>query len=758
MSSNSSDAGRPGLVRRILRMRKLWVFVGAVVFVVALVRWLMPDASNQASRATTYEVRRGNLPITVVEGGNAESLEPLRIKCEVKGRQVKILNIVEEGYRITKEDIASNMILVQLDGSEIEERILQQEIELQTAKASLSKAQQDYEIQEKQNESDLQAAMREVKFKSMDLQKYLGETLANQLMDTLHVRRAADGAARRARDGVLAVDTARQNLEEKKLAADRAKTTLEGFRALIAAAQAEAAQPPDERPMTFGAREEGRLAEPAPPPPSGDAPAGEGERPRGGRRREGGAPGDRAQMAQAMGSMAAMAGAGRGRMTPEDAMARAEALDKAAKEAESAVDEAQAELVQAEQALEDAVKVFQEAVAAARGSIPEPEDGRPVFAASFEPLDFRGLADHPQLEGEAAQKRRGFETDITLAEEERKSAERKLEGTRKLFANDFVTKTELDRDEFAVTRQQISMETKRINEQLFFQYEFPKEAEQAYSLYEEALRKLDRVEREAETKLLSSRVSLDTATARYRLQERARRENEEQLAKCTIYATHEGLVVYGDGQTSWNREPIREGTTVHEQMTLLTIPDTSRMAIKVQIHESAIKKVARGQRARIRVEAFPDNELRGEVTTVNLLPNAERRWMNPDLKTYETTVSIEGQQEWLRPGLTAQVEIEIKELEDVLYVPLQAVSTVADQRVVHLAGGQRRTVETGEFNDKFIEIRTGLLEGDVVMLRPVETDQDKKKDDEEKRDDEQAPPAMPPMQAASARAGSAPGS
>jgi multidrug efflux pump subunit AcrA (membrane-fusion protein) len=96
-------------------------------------------------------------------------------------------------------------------------------------------------------------------------------------------------------------------------------------------------------------------------------------------------------------------------------------------------------------------------------------------------------------------------------------------------------------------------------------------------------------------------------------------------------------------------------------------------------------------------------------------------WMQPDLKEYPTTVIIEGEYDWLRPGMSADVEIIVEILEDVLYVPLSAVSFFGDSdRAVYVAGAdgpERRIVKTGSFSDNFIEIIEGLNEGEPVYLR-----------------------------------------
>lgn len=126
------------------------------------------------------------------------------------------------------------------------------------------------------------------------------------------------------------------------------------------------------------------------------------------------------------------------------------------------------------------------------------------------------------------------------------------------------------------------------------------------------------------------------------------------------------------------------------------------------------------------VDAFPDDPLTGTVSRVAVVADSANSFMNPDLKVYPTTINIDGTHEWLRPGMSAEVEILVDRLEDVVYVPMQAVTYYDDQRVVYVAGRgapQRRPIEVGSFSDSFIEIVSGLEEGEQVLLLPPQQGQ-----------------------------------
>lgn len=374
-------------------------------------------------------------------------------------------------------------------------------------------------------------------------------------------------------------------------------------------------------------------------------------------------------------------------------------------------------------------------------------------------IDFTKYAD-PELlgDGEARQLLRKLEDELVVSEEEVGLATRQFEGTQRLYKQEFVTKTDLDNDEMKLKRNTIANKSAETAKDLFINYEFPKQAEKLLSDFEEAMRKLERAERTAISKMAQAEAKLKSTEARYNVQSRQRKEIQEQIEKCVIRATKPGLVVYGGSQEYWRDDNrIEEGAQVRERQVLITIPDTTRMTVNVKVHESTVKMVQKGQKARIVVSANEDKQLEGEVSKIGVLPNSENRWMNPEQKVYSTTVAINGTHDWLKPGMTANTEIIVDQLADVLYVPMQAVHVDKGERVcyvVQLGGLERRIVETGGFNDSFIEIKKGIEEGEVVLLRApkvdgaAESEEGDGEEKEEKEEESEVPVAAAPAVAA----------
>jgi len=651
-------------VRRQPRWR-WFVALGAAV----VLAWLLWPSRKSASNGSTFTARRGNLPIAVIEGGNVEALESQEIRSEIKGFQgTKILKIVEEGYLVTDEDVQNGRVLVELDSSDLKQRVITEEIQFQSTLAGLTEAQQAYDIQLNQNKSDIAAAEQKAKFALMDFQKFVGDKLATGVVARLGLREE--------------IDTNAFDLSRFEMAL---ATSLE----LIATTNMTSL------PNGNGSRpEEMALAPGVAPVPS---------RP-GGRSEAGGL-----STSSSEGTLTGSLGQRRPRR-PFDSNAWASSSSP-----------------EPDLALRSSPTM--------NISLPRLErspSNNPLLAIAFPTnklagIDFSQYAKPDLLQdGAAKQQLRKLLDDWQMAQAQEALQLSKLQGAERLRKKDFVTKTELETEQMTYTNNLLKTATAKTSLDLFIKYEFPKQAEEFLSKYDEGLRALERTRKEAISKMAQSLAKMRAAEGRFRIEQEQLREFREQLEKCTIRAQKTGLVVYAGDSDRWGgNEQIREGATVRERQRIITIPDTKTMSVRVKIHESQIKKITAGLTARVTVDAFPDEELTGEVSKVGVLPDAQNRWMNPDLKVYLTTIDIHEVRDWLKPGMNAKVEIMVKTLTNVVYIPLQAVSSVQGRQVCYVADGgapETRVIEVGDFNDEFIVVKTGLKEGEKVLLNAPEGD------------------------------------
>jgi len=336
-------------------------------------------------------------------------------------------------------------------------------------------------------------------------------------------------------------------------------------------------------------------------------------------------------------------------------------------------------------------------------------------------VTFADLVDRDDLGGEALQELRQMESAIDLAGEELQRAEDKVVWTRRLFERGYVTGSELKADELAAKRRQAELDQAKTSLDLFRRYTFPKQAEKAYRDWLEFKREYDRVDARTQSELDSAKATLDNNRDALALEEERLAKVRDQLAKTTITAPQAGMVVYDTGGGSRFRDapPMEVGSTVFHQQTLIKLPDMSEMNVKVKLHESVVKQASVGAPAFITIDALPKQRLTGKVSKIAVMPDRQNWFLNPDIKTYTTEITLDHTPEGLKPGMSAQVEILVARRDDALQVPIAAVHVDKGFQVVYVktpTGVDTRRVEVGLTNDQNVEVLKGLAQGEEVYL------------------------------------------
>ncbi|MBI1382738.1 MAG: efflux RND transporter periplasmic adaptor subunit [Planctomycetaceae bacterium] len=341
-------------------------------------------------------------------------------------------------------------------------------------------------------------------------------------------------------------------------------------------------------------------------------------------------------------------------------------------------------------------------------------------------LDFARRDQLKYLEGDWPQQLQAAEDAILLAEEDLKRAEDQLKWSKDLAAQGFLTRTELEADELAFKRAEIKVEQTKREKVLAAEFDFPRESRRLEADVEEAVRELARVNLQAEARLVDYEADLRTSKTRLDLENEKLARYAEQIERAKIYAPVSGMVVYAQERGNrWgsSESAIAEGVTVRERQSIITIPASDAMIAQASLHESKLEQVQEGQRVIVRVDALPDREFQGRVESKAVLPD-QNSWMaNPNLRVYRCDIEILDTDLRMRPGMSCSLEVVVEDLVDVLYVPVQAVFLDAGQRVVFVSGPtgpEMRPVEVGRHNPAWVEIRSGLSEGETVLLAQPE--------------------------------------
>ncbi len=326
-------------------------------------------------------------------------------------------------------------------------------------------------------------------------------------------------------------------------------------------------------------------------------------------------------------------------------------------------------------------------------------------------------------EGDYPQSLQQAETDITIAKEEVERAKEKLEWSKRLHEQRYLSKVELQADELAHQKAELEHALAVGRKKVLEEFSHNRDREALVSAVGQARMALDRVKRKAAADTVQAEADLAAKEQEFQRQKAKLEKLETQLRKTKIVAPIDGMVVYattGRREYRDNEQPLAEGSEVRERQELIYLPTAQSMLAEVKVHESSLKKVKVGMACRITVDAVPNRAFQGRVAKIGVLPDATSWWQNPDLKVYNTEIHMDDGAD-LRAGMSCRAEIVVESYPNALFVPVQCVVREGPRMVVYKpsSGGPVAVpVEVGLDNNSMVRILSGVGAGDKVLLSP----------------------------------------
>jgi HlyD family secretion protein len=199
------------------------------------------------------------------------------------------------------------------------------------------------------------------------------------------------------------------------------------------------------------------------------------------------------------------------------------------------------------------------------------------------------------------------------------------------------------------------------------------------------------------------------------------RELEKDIANCVITAPRDGVVVYYVPEQQRGQPPIvAQGEPVRENQRLMSIVDLTKMAVSARVPEAAIAKVRPGQKVKVLVDALPGRTFAGKVTEVATAAS-QADFLFRGVKDYQTTITLDGENKDLKPGLSAETTIIIGDQPNCLRLPAPAVLGKGKGTFCYVLTGKElhvRKITVGLSDANLVEITNGLKEGELVLRDP----------------------------------------
>ncbi|QNN44213.1 efflux RND transporter periplasmic adaptor subunit [Pedobacter roseus] len=206
---------------------------------------------------------------------------------------------------------------------------------------------------------------------------------------------------------------------------------------------------------------------------------------------------------------------------------------------------------------------------------------------------------------------------------------------------------------------------------------------------------------------------------------------QKNLSLASIYSPIDGTVL---------SRSVSEGTTVAASFSTPTIfsiaKDLTKMQVEASVDEADVGDISKGERATFTVDAFLNDTFKGTIQEIRLSPS-----ISSNVVTYKTIINTSNDANKLKPGMTANITIFTKEVNNALLIPTKAIKFAPDST---LAGKYQMTwvnpdrkpagadeayvwvqkspkelvqkkIKTGINDNTHVEVLSGLAAADVVI-------------------------------------------
>ncbi len=196
------------------------------------------------------------------------------------------------------------------------------------------------------------------------------------------------------------------------------------------------------------------------------------------------------------------------------------------------------------------------------------------------------------------------------------------------------------------------------------------------------------------------------------------KEMEDAIGRMTVTAPRAGTVVY---VATDEGEKKKVGDSCWRGQSVLEIPDLRRMEAEGEIDEADAGRVAIGQRVTFRLDAHPDDVFTGRVRSVG--GSVQSRSDADPVKVVKLEIDLDSTDpQRMRPGMRFLGTVEAERVPKALVVPVEAVFNRGSGPVVYRKtgwGSEEVRPTLGRRNDRQVEIRSGLKDGDRVSRREL---------------------------------------
>lgn len=212
---------------------------------------------------------------------------------------------------------------------------------------------------------------------------------------------------------------------------------------------------------------------------------------------------------------------------------------------------------------------------------------------------------------------------------------------------------------------------------------------------------------------IASREQVKARASEIKAQEAAVVEAKDNLAISRLVYEYSFVTSPLSGVITSRPVKLGEGTAA--STLIATVVSFDSLYIEAFIDEADVAKIARGQLVNITMDAYPGIVYAGEVYRISPVVLGGKQ----ETRTFEARVRFKDTPPVIKPGMSADIEIQVDSIDNALVIPSQAITEKEGKKYVYIVKDSRLklvTIDQGKFNWNLTEVKSGISEGDDVVI------------------------------------------
>lgn len=193
---------------------------------------------------------------------------------------------------------------------------------------------------------------------------------------------------------------------------------------------------------------------------------------------------------------------------------------------------------------------------------------------------------------------------------------------------------------------------------------------------------------------------------------------QKAMKAAKITAPKDGIIIFGK---SWDGKKYSKDdnvSTYEFAPPIATLPDMSEIISEVFVKEIDIAKIKIGDSVRVSFDALDETIIMGNIKNIARMGEDHEDY---DMKVFKVIIHLNESDDGLKPSMTSNNDIILANYDSAIFVPLNTVFSENGTKYLLLKtkeGAKKQTITTGLDNEEFIIVKSGINEGDLVLLEP----------------------------------------